>query len=277
MKKMNRITLCLIISASYLLPAVAHADTVLEFLVKKSRTAAVMTQSIAVKDGRIMVKAAAGDTNADLFYNRFEDSVKIVNHRKRTVMTVDEAEINRINQQAKDVQPLLQELGDQIAKVSPEQRQKWQELFGDNISLDTIAKAAEPLTPARLNPVGAGKKVAGFRCRTMRVMQGNTPLTELCLAEPANVKIPADDYTTIRALMALYERLSTKSQGLARQLGIEIPIIAMGEVTGIPILLQDLSRDDNGSMTLRSITTAAVPPDLMRLPAGYTAEPLTLW
>jgi hypothetical protein len=48
-------------------------------------------------------------------------------------------------------------------------------------------------------------------------------------------------------------------------------------VTGIPILLQDLSRDDNGSMTLRSITTAAVPPDLMRLPAGYTAEPLTLW
>ena len=139
-----------------------------------------------------------------------------------------------------------------------------------------IAKAAEPPAPTRLVPTGV-REVAGIRCRVMRVMQGATPVAEVCLADAATMKISDKDAATIRALFGFYERLATKSQGLARQLGLTLPNITAREVTGIPIEFRDLSRKDNGTMTLRRINTSTVSPELMRIPSGYKAVPLTLW
>ena len=70
-----------------------------------------------------MVKAVGGDKNLDLLYRHAAESVVIVDHRKGTLMTVDEQQVDRINQQTQNVQPLLQGLGEQIANLSPDQRQ----------------------------------------------------------------------------------------------------------------------------------------------------------
>lgn len=276
MKKINRTVLCVTICAALVLPSIAHADSVLEYLVKESPVSETTTQSIAIKNDQIMVKAAGGDKNFDLLYRHAPESVVIVDHRKRTLMTVDEQQVDRINQQAQDVQPLLKGLGKQIANLSPDQRQKLQELLGDHVSLNMIAKAAEPAVPTRLVPTEV-RMVAGIRCRTMRVMQGATPIAEVCLADPAAMKISDKDAATIRALFGFYERLATKSQALARQLGLILPNIAAREVTGIPIEVLDLWRKNNGMMTLHRIHTSTVSPELMRIPSGYKAVPLTLW
>ena len=172
----------------------------MDFVIKQSPASAATTQDVAIKDGKIMVKAAGGDKNLDFFYSRAEERVVMVNHRQRTVTTIDEAQVDRLNQQAQGVQPLLQGLGRQIAKLSPEERRKWQELLGDTVSLDQIAKGQETPEPTRLASIGAGK-VAGIRCQTMRVTQGGTPMAELSLAAPSAVKIPETDYATIRALL----------------------------------------------------------------------------
>jgi len=276
MKKINRIALCLTICASMALPSITYADSVLEYLVKENRVSAATTQSIAIKNDQIMVKAAGGDKNLDLLYRHTAESVVIIDHRKGTLMTVDEQQVDRINQQTQNVQPLLQGLGEQIAKLSPDQRQNLQKLLGDNASLDMIAKAAEPPAPTRLVPAGV-REVSGIRCQTMRVMQGATPMAELCLAEQAAIKIPDNDYTTLRALLALYEKLANKSQKLARQIGLAVPTLAMSKVKGVPIQLRDLSRDEHGTATLRRIKTDPVQPGLMSIPGGYATKPLTLW
>jgi len=276
MKKINRTALCFTICAILVLPRIAHADILLEYLLKESSVSAGRTQSIAIKNDQIMVKAAGGDKKLDVLYRHAPESVVIVDHRKRTLMTVDEQQVDSINEQAQGVQPLLQILGEQVANLSPDQRQKWQDLLGNNFSLDTMAKAAQPPEPTRLVPTGL-RTVAGIRCQTMRVMQGPTPLAEVCLADAATMKISENDAATIRALFGFYERLATKSQKLACQLGVTIPNIAAREVTGIPIELRDLSRKDNGSMTLSRINISMVSPELMRLPSGYKAVPLTLW
>jgi hypothetical protein len=276
MKKINRTALCFTICAILVLPSIAHADILLEYLLKESSVSAGKTQSIAIKNDQIMVKAAGGDKKLDVLYRHAPESVVIVDHRKRTLMTVDEQQVDSINEQAQGVQPLLQILGEQVANLSPDQRQKWQDLLGNNFSLDTMAKAAQPPEPTRLVPTGV-RTVAGIRCKTMRVMQGATPMAEVCLADAATMKISENDAATIRALFGFYERLATKSQKLACQLGVTIPNIAAREVTGIPIELRDLSRKDNGSMTLSRINISMVSPELMRLPSGYKAVPLTLW
>ena len=75
----------------------------------------------------------------------------------------------------------------------------------------------------------------------------------------------------------LYERLAAKSQRLAGQFGLAIPIIALPEVKGIPIAVKDLSREGRGSITLRRIRTKPVSSGLMSLPGGYAAKPLSFW
>jgi hypothetical protein len=120
------------------------------------------------------------------------------------------------------------------------------------------------------------REVAGIHCRVMRVVQGAKPVAEVCLADAATMKISDKDAATIRALFVFYEGLVTKSQGLARQLGLTFPNIAAREMTGIPVEFRDLSGKDSVTMTLRRSSTAVVSPDLMRIPRGYKAVPLTL-
>jgi hypothetical protein len=223
-----------------------------------------------------MVKAAGGDKNMDLLYLRSPESVVVVDHIKRTLMTVDEHQVSRISRQVQNVQPLLQVLGEQIADLSPEQRQKWQELLGENVPLDELAKAAAPQAPTRLVPAGVSK-IADISCRKFRIMQGATPIAEVYLADATAMKISDNDASTISALLGFYERLTTKNQGLACQLGLTLPNISTSEVKGIPIGFQELSRKSNGSATLHRIDTSTVSPELMRIPKGYKAVPLTLW
>ena len=264
------------ISASLLAP-VARADSILEFLVKETHAPAAKTQPVLIKDGKIMVKGAGGDAHLDVLYNRAQDELVIIDHRKRTFMPVDEQQVNRIARQTEEVQPLLKGLGEQIRKLSPKQREKWGQMLGNNISLDKIAKASEPAKPTDLVKTGTGKNVAGVACQEMNVIQGSVPMAEICLADPAKMNISSDDYATIRSLFSFSERLAAKTQGLASQFGIKIPNIAIHDAAGIPIEMRDLSGEDLGSMTLSRIITSSVAPDLMQIPSGYKAEQLALW
>lgn len=260
-----------------LVPALVRADTTLEFLVKEGASAPARVQTVAIKDGRIMAKGAGGDRTIDLLFNQAEQGLKVIDHGQRTVMRVDEGEVVRLNQQVRGVQPLLQGLGEQIAKLSPEERRQWQELVGGTISLERIAKAQGPPEPIRLVASGGQRTVAGVRCQPLRVMQGGTAMAELCLAAPVALKIPSPDYATVRGLLTLYERIAAKGAGLARQLGLALPAFTIAQELGLPITLKDLSREGNGTVTLRRILTSPLSPDQMRIPAGYRAKPLTLW
>ncbi len=270
-----------------LAPAVAHADTLLEFLVKEPGASSSHLQTVTIKEGQMMAKGAGGDPRTDLFFNRATEQVTVIDHRQRTVMTVDEGQIDRLGQQAKTVQPLMREIGQQLAKLSPEERGKWQALVGENFSLEEIAKAATPPPPTRLLAIGRSK-AAGIPCQTMRVTQGRTPLAELCMAEADALAMPAEDFATVRALVGMYERIAPKAQRLASQFGLTVPMVALGQVPGIPIVFRDLTRADpsprqserrqaQGSVILIRISRAAIAPAEMRIPAGYANKPLQLW
>lgn len=268
--------LCLLIWAGLILPSISRADTWLEYQVKEIRVSGTTTQSVAIKDGEIMVKAAGGDKGLDLLYRHAPESVIIIDHRKRALMTVDEAQIDRINRQAQHLEPLLHGLGKQIASLSPDQRHRLQALLGDKIPLDKIAKASEPAVPIRWESIGR-KRVAGIRCRNMRIIQGSTPIAEVCLADPGAMKLSAQDAATMDALLLFYDRLAAKSEGLARQLGLTLPCITAADVKGIPVAFVDLSRENGGTMTLQRVNRSNVPLDLMRVPADYKEAPLTPW
>lgn len=251
-----------------------RADSSLEFLLHEANAPEAKSQPVLIKDGQVLVKGAGGDANLDLLYTRAQEQVLVIDHRKHTVMTLDERQFDRLAQQAQTVQPLLQGLGEQLGKLSPEQRGKWEQMLGGKVDLGQVAEAAQ--LPKALTVVGTGidKQVAGIVCRQMTVQEGKKTRAEFCLAAPDRLALSTDDYATLRALLGLSERLAVKGRGLARQFGVKIPTIVLNQLEGIPIEMQDLSKDKLGTLILNRVSTAALSEDVMQVPSGYRSKEL---
>ena len=255
----------------------AFADGTLEYLVSDKPGHAGKPQPILIKSGKIMVKNAGGDDNVDVLYNRNGDALYIIDHHKRTYMSLDQQEVNQVSRQAEQLQPLLQGFGEQLGKLSPQQKAKWQNLLGDKVSIDDIADAAKPAKATKVVKSGTGKNVAGIPCDQMDVLQGSSKTGEFCIADPGRLKLSGDDYETVRSLLRFSESLANKTQGLAGQFGVKIPSVNIHDLVGIPIEMKDFSGRNQSSVTLNRVVTSEVDPSLMQLPEGYRQKPLTPW
>jgi hypothetical protein len=222
-----------------------------------------------------MVKGAGGDSKLDVLYTRDDESLFIIDHRKHSFMTLDQQQLARFGRQAEALQPLLQGFGEQLGKLPPEQRAKWEQMLGGNVSLDQIAEAAKPAESASVVRTGTARNVGGIDCEQMNLFQGKSKTGDFCLADPKRLNLSGDDYATLRSLLNFSEKLAGTTQGLAGQFGIKLPNIRVQELSGVPVEMREFSNRGQSSMTLNRIVTSAVAADLMRIPDGYRSEPLT--
>jgi len=255
----------------------ANADNTLEYLLTEAGEKPGKLQAVVVKDGKVLLKGAGGGGNLDFIYSAIPEQLSIIDHGKHSVMVLDESQIDRIAKQTETVQPLLQGVAGQIAKLDPKQRAKWEDMLGGKVSLDKIAEAAKPTPKSSVVKTGKVRKVADVACEQMNVFQGKAQTAEFCLAEPANLKLSAADYFTLRTLISFADRLAAKTQGLAKQFGVDIPRLDLGDLAGMPIELRDVSGHGQGSLRLNRIDAASVPAELMSIPEGYQTEPFKLW
>ena len=255
----------------------ALADSTLDYTIFDKPGQAGRSQPVLVKEGRIVVRGAGGDSNMDMIYARQSDSLQIIDHKKRAYMTLDQQQIGQFSQQAEQLQPLLQGFGEQLGKLSPQQKAKWQQMLGDTVSIDDIASAANANDEANLVKTGLGKHIAGIPCEQVNVLQGQSKTGELCIADPIRLNLSVDDYETVRSLLHFSESLATKTQGLAKQFGFKIPSFKLHDFAGVPIEMRDLSKKNSNSLTLSRILTTEISAEAMRVPAGYRQAPLTAW
>ena len=255
----------------------ASADSTLEYLVAEGNSKPGKIQAAIIKDGKIVVKDVGGDGNLGLIYSAAPEILFIVDHGKRSVMTLDEGQINRISKQTETVQPLLQGLGQQLSKLDPVKRKQWEEMLGGKIHLDTLAEAAKPVQATKIINTGQTKKVEGYACEQMEVFQGKTKSAEFCMADPAKLNLSDTDYATIRSFLSFLERVSSKTQGLAKQFGVNLPNLDLGDIVGVPIELRDVSSHGQTNLKMNRIVTSTVSTDVIKIPDGYQIVPFKLW
>jgi len=254
--------------------APSQADSTIEFHVEEGQKKAV--QPVVVKDGQIMVKGAGGDRNLDIFYQRANERLVLIDHKKQRFTPITEEKIDQIARQTQDLQPVLQGLGDQLKKLSPKQRAKWEDMLG-GISVDQLGSAKNPANNSRLVKTGQAKEVAGIRCEQLDVVQGSAKLAEVCLANPASMPLSADDYATIRSLLAFTQRIASKAQGFASQFGVSLPPVQLSDLAGVPVEMADFSGKRPTVMALNRIIDSVSPDDRLQIPAGYQPQELMLW
>lgn len=256
-----------------------RADSVLEYTIYEPGHDAGKVQPVFIKNGQILVKGVGGDQNFDVLYNHAQNSMAIIDHGKHRYMSLDEKRIKRLSRQAETLQPLLQGFGDQMAKLTPKQRAKWEKMLGDIplAQLTRPTRLTESTEPAKLAITGKKREVAGIACETANIVRASEKMASVCLAASSALHLPDEDYAAIRALFEFSEKLAAKAQGLAGQFGMNIPPIVLGDIAGVPIALRDLSKENRGEMVLNRVLNDAVPPRSMQIPADYRIEQIALW
>ncbi|CAL1241465.1 hypothetical protein [Candidatus Methylocalor cossyra] len=255
--------------------AAAAADSTLDFQVQKGERAS--SQPVLIQPGTVLIRSAGGQDQLDILYERNPERLVLIDHSKQRYTPITDQEVDRLARQAEELKPLLRGLGEQLRKLPPKQREKWQGLLG-GLPLDEFDAAKHTLEATSLHKTGVGKSLAGIACQQLRVVKGGTPAAELCLANPSTLPLPADDSATLLALLEFTQRLARKAQALTLQFGIDLPAGSVAELSGIPLELRELEGKQPLSLALRQISGGALGGSPLRVPEGYRARDLVaLW
>lgn len=254
--------------------SLAHAESVIDFRVQTGKSTSA--QPVFIKQGIVLVKSAGGDGNLDILYEKPEEKLILIDHKKQVFTVVTDEKVVRIARQAEDVRPLLQGIGEQLRKLSPKQRAKWENMLG-GISLDRFDAAKRAAESTTLMKTGVSKTVAGIRCEEMNVVKRGAPAAEFCLAEPDALKLPEEDAATLRSLIGFTQRLAARAENLGSQFGIELPVGSLSSLAGIPVEMRDFGGKHPVALTLSGVSDQGFPPDSLQVPAGYRPKELSLW
>lgn len=260
--------------AMLLASAFSCADSVVDFRVESGKSTSV--QPVLIKQGVVLVKAAGGDPNLDILYEKSRERLVLIDHKKQVFTVVTDEKVVKIAQLAEDVQPLLQGLGEQLKKLSPKQRAKWEDMLG-GISLDRFDEAKRAAQSTKLMKTGISKTVAGISCQEMDVVRRGTRAAEFCLADPGALKLPGDDAATLQSLVAFTQRLASRAEGLGSQFGIELPVGSLASLAGVPVEMREIGGKRPVALTLSGVSDQGFPPDSLEVPAGYRPKELSLW
>jgi hypothetical protein len=273
MTSFTRRIVCAVL-ASPLCVAPAFADSTLQYQISGEKT----PQSLFVKDGQVLIQSAGGDATLDILFDQGRDMAFVIDHRKRAYMPLTEQRVAELASQAQNVQPLLRGLGEQLKKVSPEQKAKLSDLLG-GVDLERVTAKSEDPLPIVLVQAGASKTSGGIACSKVEIRQGAIKKGDICMASPEVLGLPSGDYQTLRSLLLFSSRLAEKAKGAAARfidLG-PIPALDLSAYPGIPVELHLTASNRAHSMTLSRVGLEALSAGVVAIPEGYEAKKLKLW
>ena len=97
------------------------------------------------------------------------------------------------------------------------------------------------------------------------------------MADPAKLDLSEADYATIRSFLSFLERVSSKTQGLAKQFGVNLPNLDLRDIVGVPIELREVSSHNQTTVKINRVITQTVSTDAIKIPDGYQFVPFKLW
>lgn len=247
----------------------AYAATTVQFSVTQPGSP-VSTQTVYIKNGKVLVQGAGGDPQFDLLYNRQDASMTLINHGDRTFLTFNEQQVTELAEGAQNMMSTVQEqLTAGMASLPPEQAARMKEMLG---SLGVPTEQPPPAPVKKILKKGT-KRIQKLNCQQFEILKNQRKVAELCMAAPGDLKMSDDDYATIRAMQAFGEQLAEKAAGLARQFGGNVPDFGNRDINGVPIEMRDLSGPAPSSMTLTRLSQGTAESS-MSIPKGYSAKPL---
>ncbi len=252
---------------------VMAASTLAYRVVQGGRTA---MQVVNIQDGKIWISGVGGDSKTDVLFDRATQYGVLIDHRHQTYTPVNEEAIGKLCAQIEDMVPLVQGLGDQIRRLNPQQRAKWEKML-DGFPLDAFDQARQQMQSTHLHPKGRTQTIAGVRCDSMDLKAGHTADLELCIAQPDALSLTVEDADTLRAFIGFTQRVTRKAHGLASRFGLVAGQSDLDKLAGIPIQIREKKGAKPLSMTLNQAEKIKTPLKPLQIPATYRFQKFRFW
>jgi hypothetical protein len=240
----------------------AWADTHIAYVDDAGRPA---TQ-LYVKDGKVRLETG-GDA---ILYDAAADRFPMLDGERHSYVVMDAERMERMVAGAKQAREQMAasmaQMREQMTGMPPEQRAMMEQMMG---GLGGAGEPTAPMTPPKveIKDVGSTQKVAGFRCKDVRMLVGGRAAARMCVADLEALDIPAADRVTLGAMHEGMQKMAAMDptgsaaldimpQGLALKYEPQGPAAESGE----------------GPEALQSISHGAVQADLFAVPPGYTEE-----
>ena len=249
-----------------------YADATLQFQVRDlaAPNAPVRTQTLYVKNQRILIKAAGGDNRIDILFDETGQTMSIVDHVKHTYLALDEENVSEFANRAEGLVSAVQE---QVAALPAEQRAQLEQLLGNSV-LGSVANAETPAPEPKTYVKTGLRQVHSIKCQGIEVLKASTKIAELCVANADAIGIPDADFNTLKAFQVFGERLAARASPLAERFGARVPEFGTQKLDGLPVELKDHSAAGNMVMTVARVATGTIAEGAMRIPDDYTADRL---
>lgn len=200
-----------------------------------------MNDSTVVQIRSGMARMDPADDSTYMVYDTARNILIHVDPGEGTYMELDE---NVMQQQAEAMGAMREEIAAQMEAMRAElqhlpedQRRMMEQSMGAMID---AAGDGQPAAKPDIKTVKKGsREVNGFKCNDYQVIEGKTPVADVCIAEKAGAGMSGDDFATLSAMMAFMRSMAQQASEMAGPMAGGFDSSMMADIEGFPVEIKD--------------------------------------
>lgn len=253
------------------LPGIARGDAAVDLESRNLDSGDVTAYQIAIRSGDVRLSAGeGGDGLFDLTYRPSQSDILIIDHENRRVQRLSEQMLRAMQTMEGGPQGGVgtpgggqQRMSEALRGLPPEERvQMRKRLQQSENSGDSIGEFA----PAP-NPTGRMQEIAGISCEVVEMIRQGRKISELCLADPAEIDGGEEIVAAMRDMAAFYKDFS---ETLPPETPAEMAMRLAPFEGRFPLRIRRFENGQAISETLlKRVSGEAVDAAMFEAPAGY--------
>lgn len=220
-------------------------------------------------EGSLIKMEMAGQRNGAMIYNGETRELIIIDHQRKSYMSLNEAEIAKL---AAQMNAVMAEMEEQLASMPPAQRQMM-----ENMMKSKMPQIAEKMEIS-VERTGEMETVAGHKAERVEMRIGTGDRRELWVTDWSNLKGGEEVAAAMKGMASLFEDfVSSMSQGPMAGMfegGGNNWLGKLDEMGGYPIRIREY--DASGKLaaqtTLQSVEEMTIGAAAFRAPKGYKKQ-----
>lgn len=239
-----------------LLATPALADTRLSYADEQSGEEQSV---ITIKDGKVRMDNAG--SSSWTLYDTNDGSLITVDPDARTWTSLDEETLQKA---AGQVSAAMARMRAQLEQMPPEQRARIEKMMGG------MADAGRKMVETKVDRTGKTQHKAGHDCEQVFMSVGSLSRSEVCVAAPDALDIPAAD---TKVLEAMQERMKKFAQSMSQSFGAG-PSFDFDSLGGVPVYTKQ--EDEHTGQILKGVSHTGIEAGLFHVPDGYHEKKISL-
>jgi hypothetical protein len=220
-------------------------------LLAGDRLRAELPAGSRAEDGRVVV-VFRGD----------RETVYVLREEDHSYLEIDRTSVTEIGGQ---IDAVKREMRDQMRRMSPETRERVEQMLGD-MGLDDAADAPKPI---RAVATGKTASVGGHACREQAIVRGAERLGDLCVADWSALGMKRADLEPVRRLAALQAEVA-RSIPVGDAASMAVDPQAVAALDGVPVRIRVREKGQPATDTrVVAVERIDAPADAFAPPAGW--------